>query len=327
IVHEGYCCDECQTEVDFITGFRWKCSICPEYDLCNICYMSNKHDLSHKFQRIVVPNSRENMNKSREESRRIKSNGIFKGATVVAIADEREEKKGTVLAIVDYMIDSGRSDVSVDWRDGTDSSNRILELSYDYGGTFYYYHDHLPVLGRESRGYIQVNFGFDKGPTKKIKVNIWHTVQQIKKLTFKPSLYLIFANHTEVDKKDEKMTLLDEVIEFAKKSKLPCHVVGQKVLFHSGSSNTVFIHCNTDKDTVKELVKKGFRNFERGDIDQTREDEIHYFIRMAKYVIGEAVLPVIISFRNGGMKSDVMPSAADSQIPIIRIKVMFLSRN
>lgn len=44
-------------------------------------------------------------------------------------------------------------------------------------------------------------------------------------------------------------------------------------------------------------------------------------------VIGEAVLPVIISFRNGGMKSDVMPSAAESQIPIIRIKVMFLSRN
>lgn len=39
----------------------------------------------------------------------------------------------------------------------------------------------------------------------------------------------------------------------------------------------------------------------------------------------EAVLPVIISFRNGGMKSNVMPSAADSHIPIIRIKVMDLS--
>ncbi|CAG2243693.1 MIB [Mytilus edulis] len=170
----------------------------------------------------------------------------------------REERKGTVLAIVDCMIDTGRSDVNVHWKDGTRSSNRILDLSFNGGGIFYYYHDHLPVLGRE-------------------------------------------------------------------KTKLPCHVVGQKVLFHSGSINTVFIHCNTDKDTVKELVKKGFRRFERGDIDETREDEIHYFIRMAEYVMREAVLPVIISFRNGGMKSNVMPSAADSYIPIIRIKVMDLS--
>lgn len=33
---------------------------------------------------------------------------------------------------------------------------------------------------------------------------------------------------------------------------------------------------------LQELVKKGFRKFQRGDIDEEDEDEIHYFIRMAE---------------------------------------------
>ncbi|OPL32911.1 hypothetical protein AM593_01092, partial [Mytilus galloprovincialis] len=37
-------------------------------------------------------------------------------------------------------------------------------------------------------------------------------------------------------------------------------------------------------------------------------------------VMGEVVLPVIISLRNGGMTTDVMTSAAESHIPIIRLK-------
>lgn len=38
---------------------------------------------------------------------------------------------------------------------------------------------------------------------------------------------------------------------FLERTKLPCHVVGQNVLFHSGSSYSAFIHCKTEKDTVK----------------------------------------------------------------------------
>lgn len=34
---------------------------------------------------------------------------------------------------------------------------------------------------------------------------------------------------------------------------------------------------------------KGFRKFERGDIDETREDEIHYFIRMAECMLSMIV--------------------------------------
>ncbi|CAG2254562.1 TRPM3 [Mytilus edulis] len=188
-----------------------------------------------------------------------------------------------------------------------------------------------------------------------IQVDIWRTIKLVKKDIFKPSLYLIFANHTAVDKKESKgdkkdnMVLMEEVLEFAKKTKLPCHVVGQRVLFHSGSSHAVFIHYKTEKDTVKELVEKGFHKFERGDMDtknkkdemdaenkedeidaenkenemdaENKEDEIQYFLRMAKYVSGEAVLPVVISLRNGGMTKEVLTYTEKSKIPIIRLKI------
>lgn len=90
-------------------------------------------------------------------------------------------------------------------------------------------------------------------------------------------------------------------------------------MFYGGSSSSVFIHYNTDKDVIEELVKKGFRQFERGDIEE-EEDEIHYFKRMAEYAYGETVLPVIISLRKGGLRESVMRSAAESRIPIIRLK-------
>ncbi|XP_052082909.1 uncharacterized protein LOC127720374 [Mytilus californianus] len=325
VEHVHYLCDCCPTRDNCIRGIRWKCLSCKDFDLCNMCYMSDEHDLSHKFQRIVVPNVREDMEMSRKSSRSClrQSFGIFGDAKVVEVTEYSEGYEGTVLAICDCKIDTGRSEVEVLWRGNSKSSNRILQLEYCYGSDFIYYHNHLPVIGRDSQGYFEVNCNVGNGSTKKIQVDICRTIQLEKKLTFKPSLYLIFANHPCVDKKgekDDKMTLMEEVIDFAKKTKLPCHVVGQNVLFHSGSTNTVCIHYKTDKDTVEELVKKGFRKFQRGDSNEKDEDDIHYFIRMAEYVTGEAVLPVIISFRNGGMTTDVMESAAISQIPIIRLK-------
>ncbi|VDI27387.1 Hypothetical predicted protein, partial [Mytilus galloprovincialis] len=68
-----------------------------------------------------------------------------------------------------------------------------------------------------------------------------------------------------------------------------------------------------------ELVKKGFKLFERGDVEKD-EDDIQYFQRMAEYVYGETVLPVIISLRKGAFRKPVMSSAAKSHIPIIRFK-------
>lgn len=34
-------------------------------------------------------------------------------------------------------------------------------------------------------------------------------------------------------------------------TKLPCHIVGLRVMFHSGSTKTVCIHHKTEKETIK----------------------------------------------------------------------------
>ncbi|XP_049519876.1 uncharacterized protein LOC119446117 isoform X2 [Dermacentor silvarum] len=38
-----------------ISGTRWKCDVCVDYDLCAPCYVSNKHNLTHSFVRFDRP--------------------------------------------------------------------------------------------------------------------------------------------------------------------------------------------------------------------------------------------------------------------------------
>ena len=43
-------CDTCRQKN--FPGIRWKCSVCPDFDLCTPCYYAGKHSLEHRFQRI-----------------------------------------------------------------------------------------------------------------------------------------------------------------------------------------------------------------------------------------------------------------------------------
>ncbi|VDI66206.1 Hypothetical predicted protein [Mytilus galloprovincialis] len=170
-------------------------------------------------------------------------------------------------------------------------------------------------------GYFEVNIRGSKSANKKIKVFIWRPLQddkQKKEVPFKPSLYLIFDSPEE-DETVNTISLMEEIIDFAKKTKLPCHIVKQRVLFHSGFKKTVSIHYKTDKDTIEELIKKGFNEFEK--LDENIEDEIHYFRRIAEYAIGEEVLPIIISLKsNSIIKQEVQNTAQSYQIPVIYFK-------
>lgn len=54
-VHEGVACDGCQQQP--ITGTRFKCTVCPNYDLCEKCEAKGAavHDPSHPLLKLTVP--------------------------------------------------------------------------------------------------------------------------------------------------------------------------------------------------------------------------------------------------------------------------------
>jgi len=51
IVHEYVSCDGCGVKP--LKGFRYKCTVCPNYDLCEKCEVSSQHD--HVFMKIKKP--------------------------------------------------------------------------------------------------------------------------------------------------------------------------------------------------------------------------------------------------------------------------------
>lgn len=50
IRHPNIVCSSCKKHG--ISGMRWKCVVCSNFDMCPSCYMADKHDLSHAFARF-----------------------------------------------------------------------------------------------------------------------------------------------------------------------------------------------------------------------------------------------------------------------------------
>jgi len=53
VTHHGIICDECG--MDPIQGTRYKCTLCPNYDLCCECESSKKHDPNHPLMKMNTP--------------------------------------------------------------------------------------------------------------------------------------------------------------------------------------------------------------------------------------------------------------------------------
>ncbi|XP_075045926.1 E3 ubiquitin-protein ligase MIB2 isoform X2 [Mixophyes fleayi] len=157
--HPNIICDCCKKHG--IRGMRWKCKVCFDYDLCTQCYMNNKHDLSHAFERYETAHSRPIMLTPRHGLPRIVLKGIFQGAKVVrgpdwewGNQDGGETKVGRVVDIRGWDVETGRSVASVTWADGTTNVYRVghkgkvdLKCIADAPGG-HYYRDHLPKLGK-----------------------------------------------------------------------------------------------------------------------------------------------------------------------------------
>ncbi|XP_059173142.1 uncharacterized protein LOC131953789 [Physella acuta] len=160
VVHSTVKCDECKT--DAIRGIRWKCSECENYDLCHVCYMTDKHTRYHKFYRIDWPDDKMVLVPPRSEGgrERVQSRGIFKGATVsrgrdwnYGDQDGSAGKEGKVVEIRNWENESGRSEARVSWSFFSKTcSYRVghegqVDLKYVTPGLgLVYYKNHLPVL-------------------------------------------------------------------------------------------------------------------------------------------------------------------------------------
>uniref|UniRef100_UPI00398E4BB9 E3 ubiquitin-protein ligase MIB2 n=1 Tax=Pristiophorus japonicus TaxID=55135 RepID=UPI00398E4BB9 len=159
--HPNIICDCCKKHG--IMGMRWKCKVCFDYDLCTQCYMINKHDLTHSFERHETAHSQPVPVGPRQNLPRIVLKGIFQGSKVVrgpdwdwGNQDGGEGKIGKVVDIRGWDTESGRSVSSVTWSNGTTNVYRMghkgkVDLKYmtDAAGG-YYYKDHLPKLGEHA---------------------------------------------------------------------------------------------------------------------------------------------------------------------------------
>lgn len=161
IKHPNIICDACCKRG--ISGTRWKCMRCYDFDLCNECYMADKHDLAHIFVRYDTAGSAGVEMPKRQGAVKVQARGIFTGARVVrghdwdwGNQDGGEGKAGTVTDVRGWETESGRSVASVRWSSGSTNVYRLghlgkvdLRCIQDVPGPTYY-RDHLPVLGMGS---------------------------------------------------------------------------------------------------------------------------------------------------------------------------------
>lgn len=87
VKHANIICDGCKKHG--IWGMRWKCETCYDYDLCTQCYMADKHDLSHSFQRFETANSVGLQVLARSGCQKTQLRGIFVGAKVSSFRGRR----------------------------------------------------------------------------------------------------------------------------------------------------------------------------------------------------------------------------------------------
>ncbi|TMW62992.1 hypothetical protein Poli38472_005610 [Pythium oligandrum] len=87
MVHRNVRCDGCNQSP--LRGFRFKCSICPNFDLCSKCYLNHDHNAEHQFVRMADSGGTGELLLPRS-----KGGGIIPAASVVG----SKHWKGTVLS-------------------------------------------------------------------------------------------------------------------------------------------------------------------------------------------------------------------------------------
>lgn len=164
VQHVDIICNECKKQG--IAGLRFKCTVCNNYDLCQLCYMADRHDLEHRFQRFDDQYSPGVDLPPRKGCVKMVLKGTFVGAKVMRGKDwewgEQDGipgKFGRVLEVSGWNNETWRSVVKVIWWTGF---TNIYRLGYkgkvdlvcvEPASPGTYYPAHLPVLGGPPSAY------------------------------------------------------------------------------------------------------------------------------------------------------------------------------
>ncbi|CAG9858951.1 unnamed protein product [Phyllotreta striolata] len=184
-------CDGCR--VQGISGMRYNCTNCRDYDLCYMCYHGDKHDTGHIFKRFDSLNSLGVDLPPRSEGRKCELKGIFVGARVVrglswewGNQDGGEGKIGLVMDIRGWDNESSRSVANVKWYSGSTNVYRIghkgnCDIKFvesASGGS--YYPEHLPILGQNIEPVVRPGRSGPCPFTVGDKVQVNASVEQLK---------------------------------------------------------------------------------------------------------------------------------------------------
>ncbi|XP_062568331.1 uncharacterized protein LOC134230510 [Saccostrea cucullata] len=141
-------CRKCKSHKRRIKGIRWKCSKCPNYDLCSSCYMSVMDDhADHLFYRITDSTkggkegktNRTKLEKPRtcSELKRKRAKGIFIGAQVQQLND-KTGRVGKVEELLHFKIKNYKCNVVVETKNSqfsficVSSTEKLrVKLAYD----------------------------------------------------------------------------------------------------------------------------------------------------------------------------------------------------
>ncbi|XP_072378782.1 E3 ubiquitin-protein ligase MIB2 isoform X1 [Diabrotica undecimpunctata] len=166
VKHPNVICDSCTR--GHVSGMRYKCTICYDYDLCQWCYCRDEHDMAHPFKRFDSTTSLGVDLPARSGSRKAELRGIFYGAKVVRAhswewgnQDGGEGNVGVVLDIRGWDNESSRSVANVRWYSGSTNVYRIghkgnCDIKFvEAASGGQYYPEHLPILGQNIDPVVQ----------------------------------------------------------------------------------------------------------------------------------------------------------------------------
>ncbi|VDI33497.1 Hypothetical predicted protein [Mytilus galloprovincialis] len=93
---------------------------------------------------------------------------------------------------------------------------------------------------------LEAEVKYATGTSQKIEINQGKDTPQLKQMTYKPKLYLIFET-----KDPTSELLIDEIRQFSKKKKLPCHIIEQKLVFLGDDTSSVCINRKTSYESIQ----------------------------------------------------------------------------